>query len=483
MRYLFPAFLALLLALCSAHAQVLTRRPEESAPKPPASTPATEKAEDIIPLTAPAGTSLKVVLDKEVRVRRAGQPLHAKTAEPTYAFDTLVVPAGSEVLGRVSEIEPIGWKRRLLAGMNANFTPPHKIHVEFDELVLGDGRHLALHTGVSPASGGVLQFVPAGQRSSQQSQNGSGNFLRRKLREARQQVKQQMADARAQLHQPGKMHRLKRYGLARLPIHPQYLDAGASFNADLLQPLDFGTEALQPDALAAIGTQPPNGSVIHASLVTPLNSAISKKDDPVEAVINQPLFVSNRLLLPQGSHLQGAVLQSRPARRLGRNGHLRIVFHQVVPPSGVQQRVEASLEGVEVAKGEHLALDSEGGAEVTSPRSRYLTTAITVVLATSALSPDRDAQNGPDAGDVGGGAANGAFGFGLVGTVVGAVARSRAVSSGFGVYGASMSVYSHFLARGHDVVYPKDMSMLIGLSTPDPNQPNSISNSAPANTR
>jgi len=37
------------------------------------------------------------------------------------------------------------------------------------------------------------------------------------------------------------------------------------------------------------------------------------------------------------------------------------------------------------------------------------------------------------------------------------------VASSFGFYGAAMSVYSHFLARGRDVVYPKDMSMVIGL--------------------
>jgi hypothetical protein len=28
-----------------------------------------------------------------------------------------------------------------------------------------------------------------------------------------------------------------------------------------------------------------------------------------------------------------------------------------------------------------------------------------------------------------------------------------------------MSVYSHFLARGRDVVYPKDMSMILDLGT------------------
>jgi hypothetical protein len=51
---------------------------------------------------------------------------------------------------------------------------------------------------------------------------------------------------------------------------------------------------------------------------------------------------------------------------------------------------------------------------------------------------------------------------------VGAVAHSRVVASGFGFYGAAMSIYSHFLARGRDVVYPKDMSMVIGLGTRDP---------------
>jgi hypothetical protein len=57
---------------------------------------------------------------------------------------------------------------------------------------------------------------------------------------------------------------------------------------------------------------------------------------------------------------------------------------------------------------------------------------------------------------------NGASGFRFVGMMVSAFAHSRVVASGFGAYGAAMQVYSHFLARGRDVVYPKDMSMVIG---------------------
>jgi hypothetical protein len=206
--------------------------------------------------------------------------------------------------------------------------------------------------------------------------------------------------------------------------------------------------------------------VVHAFLVTALSSATSRKGEPVEAVITQPLFVGDRLFLPQGSRIQGSVLQARPARRLGRNGHLRIVFHQVVPPSGIEQKVEASLEAVEAAKAEHLSLDSEGGAQVVTPRTRYLTTGIAVALAAASVAPEheREVHGG---GDPGGAAASGASGFRLVGTVVGALVHSRVVASGFGFYGAGMSVYSHFLARGRDVIYPKDMSMVIGLGTRD----------------
>jgi hypothetical protein len=51
--------------------------------------------------------------------------------------------------------------------------------------------------------------------------------------------------------------------------------------------------------------------------------------------------------------------------------------------------------------------------------------------------------------------------------IVGLAAHSRVVSAGFGTYGAAMSIYDHFLARGRDVVYPKDMAMVIGLGTRD----------------
>ena len=157
-------------------------------------------------------------------------------------------------------------------------------------------------------------------------------------------------------------------------------------------------------------------------------------------------------------------MQVQPARRLARNGQLRILFHEVAPPNGIEQKVVTSLEGVAVAKGEHLKLDAEGGAQVTTPRTRYLTTGIQVMMAAaSALPTETETCRRRRRRRRWRSAANGASGFRFVGMIVGVLARSRVVATGFGAYGAASSIYYHFLARGRDVVYPKDMAMVIGL--------------------
>jgi hypothetical protein len=178
-------------------------------------------------------------------------------------------------------------------------------------------------------------------------------------------------------------------------------------------------------------------------------------------------MASNQLIFPEGTRLEGSVLQVRPARKLKRNGQLRIVFHQVIPPNAAQQNVEASLDGVEVKDQENLSLDSEGGARVTTPKTRYLTTGISIALAASSFSPDADAGRSvqQSGGEMGGRAVNGASGFRVIGILIGVFVHSRVLASTMGVYGAGMSVYYHFLTRGSDVVYPKDTAMAIGFGS------------------
>jgi hypothetical protein len=169
----------------------------------------------------------------------------------------------------------------------------------------------------------------------------------------------------------------------------------------------------------------------------------------------------DRLILPQGSRLKGTVKQAAPARRLKRNGQLRIAFSELVPPDGIEQNVVATLEGVQAGKDANVKLDSEGGAEATTSKSRYLATAVSIGLASQAAFGD-----GPLSTEHSGGQAiGGANGFKVVGMVMGALVHSRVFGTTMGVYGGAVSVYSHFIARGREVEFPKNTAMQIGIGT------------------
>ncbi len=419
-------------------------------------------APQFIPLTVPKQTSLQVALEKEVRVRKVGQTVTARLVDPIYAFDRLVVPAGSEIRGEVTKIEPISGAKRTLAGLDADFTPAHRVEVTFTDLTLPDGKHLALHTSVTPGSGQVMQFVTAPDKDSKKTVK---ELASEKTSQAKQQARDDWNSAMKQLKAPGRIHRLERYAEAQLPVHAQYLAAGTTYFAELEDPLDFGSETLPPEKAGAIGGDLPAGSVVHARLLTALSSATSQKGEEVEAVLARPLFDGDRLLYPQGSRLVGTVSQVQPARRLKKNGQLRIAFHQVVLPDGIEQKVEAALVGVQAGQDANVKLDSEGGAEASTPKSRYFNTTVSLGLAAIAGRGDPDGRGPDTSGTAGGRAAGGAGGFKLVGMVAGALIQSRAFGYTMGAYGAGRSIYQNFLTRGHEVVFPKNTAMDVAIGT------------------
>lgn len=435
----------------------------ERKPASAPSNPAQPAPPQTVALTVAKGAPLQVALDQEIRVKKVGQPVHARIVEPVYAFDHIVVPVGSEIIGEVTKIEEISGGKRTLAALNADFTPRRRIEVGFHELVLADGRRFQLHTSVTPGSGQVIELVTA--TNEKEKKNAVRDKASEKTKQAKQQAHQEWDNAMKQLKTPGKIRRLERYGEAQLPVHPQYIPAGTVYFAELEDALDFGREAMTAPMASSIGSELLAGSVVHARLVTPLSSATAHKGQDVEAVLSQPLMDGERLILPQGSRLKGTVRQAQPARRMKKNGQLRIAFSELVPPDGIEQKVVSTLEGVQAGKDANVKLDSEGGAEATTSKSRYLGTALSLGLAIVATrgGPDRDGDRVN--GNAGGGVAGGLGGFKLVGMVMGAVVRSRAFGTTMGAYGAAASVYSHFIARGREVEFPKNTAMQIGIGT------------------
>ncbi len=410
----------------------------------------------VVALIVPKQASLQVALEAEVRVKRVGQSVSARLVDSIYAFDQLVVPAGSEIHGEVTKIESLSGTRRILAGLNADFTPVRQVDVSFTDLVLPGRKPMPIHTIVTPGSGQVLQFVSAPEKDPKKTTH---DLASEKTNEAKQQARGQWNNAMQQLKTPGRIHRLKRYAEAWLPIHAQYIPTGTMYYAELEDPLDFGSETLTADKTSSIGGPLPEGSVVHARLLTALSSATARKGQGVEAVLSRPLFDGDRLIYPQGSRLLGSVGQVQPARRMKRNGQLRIAFQQVALADGLEQKVQATLVAVQTAKDGNVKLDSEGGAEATNSKSRYASVALALGLAAVGAS-DRDGDGGGP-----GITAGNSRGFRLVGVATTMLARSRAVGYATGAYGAGMSVYRNFLTRGHEVVFPKNTAMNVGIGT------------------
>lgn len=437
-------------------ASVLVTRPA------PAQTAVAPRISKTVDLSVPKGTPLRVSLTRKVPIGKVGEPVTARVLEPVYSFDRVVVPAGSHVSGKVIRIRPVPKVVRTEAILNGNFTPLKMATVEFDTLILKNGRRMPLDTLVTPGVPNVIRLVT--------EQSGKKPSL---VNQAKRAIDQRWRHAIKEVKEPGKLHRLKELALSELPYHHQYLKKGTVFDAVLTEPLDFGKTTIPPRETAEMGDAPPPNSVVEARLLTQLSSATAVRGAPVLAVVTKPLFSAadrKDLLLPEGTQLEGNVVQVHPARDLHRNGQLRFVIRKMELPSGTWDQVDASVEGLEVGRGKHLKLDSEGGASVTQSKSRYWTTALSLAVAATTVAGDSDhhmgSLNGIGGSDAGANGLAGASGFRLVGLALGVGVHSGALASALGFYGAARAVYIHFLAHGHDVVLAKDTPMEIAFGPP-----------------
>ena len=423
-----------------------------------------------LPLTVPVGAPLHVVLTKRVPVKHAGVPVEGKIAENVYVFDHLVIPAGSRVLGQVTKVDSAPRKERALAIANGNFTPLRHARVDFNTLVESDGKRVPLQANVLQGAPSMVHMVAGGNEKKKKGRVAS------KVEEVHQQVLAQEQAAINNVTSPGKVQRLKAALSARLPYHRPSLPVGTNFTAELKTPLTFGSEAPSAQELEKVGGPIPPGSLVHVRLISPLSSATAQRDTPVRAVVSQPLFSSDHtLILPEGAQLSGIVTEAVPARLFGRNGQLRFTFRQLELSRGVPRQVEASLQGVEAPSGSRLQLDAEGGAHAVTPKSNYAMPAIEVFLAATSL--DLDEGRGIHGGatgqgaDYGGAGIRGGVSLGFAGALITLLAHSRPVTAGFAFYGAGWAVYSHFVARGVDVVFSKNTPMEIRFGTHDGSVP------------
>jgi hypothetical protein len=385
---------------------------------------------------------------------RAGEQLEGRLLYPVYVGNRVALPSGATLRGRIIRLDS-DRSRRIHSRLRGDFTPFHVPVVQFDQVLLQNG--VVEPIFCSNAKDGVVILrlsPPPGQKK--------GSLIRRQWSDLKQRAKKTTALFTA----PGRGDRFVQFVYTQLPYHPQRIETGTTWTVELAQPLRVQLDDSPPIAPADSTYAGKRGSIIspkadpvkqsgeqtrewhlRAYLQQTISSARAKPGDTFHAYVAEPIFDSDHaVVVPEGSLLTGEITQAKPARSFGRQGKLRFHFKELKLPSGFSQPVEGTLSGVDSDKSANLQIDPEGGIQPQS-QNRVVVPLLLTLLAGRAFDDDENQTLNH---------AVASNGFGIVGRVVGIAASSRNVAAGIGIYGAALSFYDLWLARGHDVVFPKD---------------------------
>jgi hypothetical protein len=431
-----------------------------------ASTAGSAFAQDLAPQAGelvPAGVPLRVALDKSYSLR-VGTKLEGHLTEPVYLIDHVAIPADSKVFGTITGKHSASRQVRTAAMFNGDLTPLKNAEVTFSELETPDGRHFNIDTDTTERTTKVVRMA---------SPDGAPRrSLGQRIASAFRWTKRETASA---FSAPHKMDTAKQALYAQVPVHPQELWAGTQFDAELKQPLELtGQDAPAPVEAADLGELKLTGD-IEARLVDPVDSSTATAGMPVEAVLTQPLFENEpavavqvadgtvpaqaqpqargKLLLPEGTHLIGSVVEAKPAGMFGHNGSLRLTFRKVELPAGDERLVHGRVIAAESVRSDRVQIDEEGQMKANGG-SRFLAPITLGSLAAvsdstgAGLIREAMTSNGLD----------------LLTRVIGTASENSGLISGFAYYEVGKIVFDTWIARGHEVTFAKNTRLEIELA-------------------
>jgi hypothetical protein len=421
-------------------------------------------AQDVAPLPSelvPAGVPLRVELDKSYSMR-TGTRIEGHLTEPVYLIDHVVVPVNTKVYGTITGKHGVSRQVRTAAMFNGDLTPLKDADVTFSELQTPDGHHYGIETDATERTTNVVRMAApdeAPRRSLMQRISAAFSWTKR--------------EAAAGFSTPHKMDKAKQALYAQIPVHPQELWAGTQYDAELKQPLELEAQAVPAPAPVADLNELKLTGNIEARLVDPVDSSTATVGMPVEAVLTQPLFedepannlqstdtaasaspqAHGKLLLPEGTHLIGSVVQAKPAGMFGHNGSLRLTFRKVELPEGDERVVHGRVIAAESVRSDRVQIDNEGQIKA-GGANRFLAPITLGSLAAvsdstgAGLVKEAMTSNGLD----------------LLARVVGTAASNGGLISGFAYYEVGKVVFDTWVARGHEVAFAKNTRLEIELS-------------------
>jgi hypothetical protein len=420
-------------------------------------------AQDAVPLpteVVPAGVPLRVELDKSYHLQ-VGTRIEGHLIEPVYLIDHVVVPANSKIYGSITGKHAVSRQARTAAMFNGDLTPLKNAEVTFSDLETPDGHHFDIKTDATERTANLVRMAApdaAPKRS-----------LGQRIAAAFQWTKRTAA---AGFSTPHKLDKAREALYAQIPVHPQEIWAGTQYDAELMQPLALTGQAAPAPTAAADLTELKLTGNIEARLVDPVDSSTAMVGMPVEAVLTQPLFedepaqlestdtgapvaakAHGKLLLPEGTHLIGSVVQAKPAAMFGHNGSLRLTFRKVELPAGDERVVHGRVIAAEGVRSDRLLIDDEGQIKANGA-NRFLAP---ITLGSLAAVSD----------STGAGLVREALssnGLDLLTRIVGTASSNGGLITGFAYYEVGKVVFDTWVARGHEVVFAKNTRLEIELA-------------------
>ena len=315
---------------------------------------------------------------------------------------------------------------------------------------------MRVKTGIASQLGVI---APLGKRVRGRKKNSLISTTFERMRVELLNVRQEIM---TEINSQPKWDRLQEEAYSRLPYHPQFLAANTWLSARLKEPLAFGIQTIAVTEMGQTGLPPPD-TIVAARLLSTVSSN-SDAGSKVSAIVSEPFYSADRrLILPEGTRLDGTVIQAQPARWFRRSGKLRLRFQRMELPDPIsmnnrQLSVEAAVARVDVNRKVKIKIDDEGGMKSIEPRTRFIAPAVQMFLGVQVLDETNNNAQSQSANRVIRAVA-GASGLGLVGSI--AAQFSSEAAMGIGFYGAAWSVFNHVVARGHNILLAQDTAVQI----------------------
>ena len=120
----------------------------------------------------------------------------------------------------------------------------------------------------------------------------------------------------------------------------------------------LGAVPAQPQAARQATIEPETKARI--VLQSQLNSKLNEVGDTITAVLYEPIFVDNQLVMPRGTEFHGRITAVTAARRGQKSGQMSIAFERITMPWGEEPVFVAITAIDDWERNEKLKADTEG---------------------------------------------------------------------------------------------------------------------------